>query len=724
MTDAPSADHPAPETAASAASDAPVPATRWARSLRFVRTVLSRVPATWLLIGVLLGAGLITGGLWRPIAGHPLYEHLAYGLPSFEKGRWWTPLSGTFLLDTPIAYPIIILGFWGMAYLEWKRGTRVALAYFFGGQLFAILGAAFLLWSAVTLAPDWAWAAKEAASVDVGPSGGLFACIAAAITVMPSPWRLRGWLVVLAFVIVNMMFWGSIDDLEHLLAVLLVLVIDRSLRPQRSTVREQRLIVFIGTLMLGALTIVTQIVPTYGPFGATVVDEADASWVSTAISAIVILLVANGLRRGRRWAWVISVIVASLNIFVALLLLAAIGVLGWEEVTDTTNDGSVGLVLATALVWAIYLAYLLLVRGAFRARPRHPLGTTGAAGAAAQPGVDEVKALIRSAGGGTLSWMATWDGNDYLRTSTGIVPYQRHTGVAIALADPLGPESGRAQSVVDFVDAAQHAGLVPAFFSASEATRDALPEGWRSLVVADDSIVDLEGLQFTGKRWNNVRTALNKAGREEMAFRLTRFKDEPWGVQAQIRAISEMWVGDKGLPEMGFTLGSLTEAADPEVRLALALSPAGDVDGFLSWLPVYGGDGRIDGWTLDLMRRREGGFGSVMEFLIGSSAKQFSDEGARLMSLSGAPLAHDYPEDAGVIAVLADRLGDTLEPVYGFASLHRFKEKFNPRYETMYLLYRDEADIARIAAALTRAFLPDATLRQFAGAGIELVSGR
>jgi lysylphosphatidylglycerol synthetase-like protein (DUF2156 family) len=77
------------------------------------------------------------------------------------------------------------------------------------------------------------------------------------------------------------------------------------------------------------------------------------------------------------------------------------------------------------------------------------------------------------------------------------------------------------------------------------------------------------------------------------------------------------------------------------------------------------------------MRRREGGFGSVMEFLIGSSAKQFSDEGARLMSLSGAPLAHDYPEDAGVIAVLADRLGDTLEPVYGFASLHRFKEKFN-----------------------------------------------
>ena len=67
------------------------------------------------------------------------------------------------------------------------------------------------------------------------------------------------------------------------------------------------------------------------------------------------------------------------------------------------------------------------------------------------------------------------------------------------------------------------------------------------------------------------------------------------------------------------------------------------------------------------------------------------------------------------------RLAESLEPVYGFKSLHSFKRKFNPRYEPIYLLYRDEGDLARIGAALTRAFLPDATLRQFASAGAELV---
>ena len=385
---------------------------------------------------------------------------------------------------------------------------------------------------------------------------------------------------------------------------------------------------------------------------------------------------------------------------------------------DLTWDGDPSVTVATAVLWAILLVYLAWVRGAFRGRRRATLGLSPT------PTVGDVRQMLHASGGGTLSWMTTWEGLSYARTSSGIVAYQRRSGVALVLADPLGPPESRAESVHEFVTMAETAGLIPCFFSADEATRAVAPEGWRNLIVADDTIVDLAGLEFTGKRWAPVRTSLNRAGREEMTFRMTRLADEPWGIQQQLRAISDMWVGDKGLPEMGFTLGTLHEAADPEVRLALAISPHGDVDGFLSWLPVYG-EGRIEGWTLDLMRRREGGFGPVMEFLIGSSARFFADEGARMMSLSGAPLTHDYPPDAGIIADVTERLADMLEPVYGFRSLHRFKEKFHPRYESLYLLYRDEADLPRIGMALTRAFLPDASLRQLAGSSRELLqSGR
>ncbi|MGH8955769.1 MAG: bifunctional lysylphosphatidylglycerol flippase/synthetase MprF [Microbacterium sp.] len=677
-----------------------------------VAAVLRRIPATLAMVAVILAVGVIWQGLWTPFEKTDLFGTVAYGLPNLAQGMWWTPLTGTFFVNEPWVYLFTISGFWGMAYLEYRRGTRVALAYYWVGQLFAILATALVLFVASQL--PWAWAQEQAQALDVGASGGTMACIAAAIGLFRPPWRVRGWLVLLGFVFIAMLFWGAVADLEHLLAVLLILVVDRTLRVQRTTVREQRLIAVISLMVLGAVEIITTLVATDGPFGPT--EPASGGFIDLALDLVVIVVLVNGLLRGRRWAWVLVMLLGLFNILVAALVLILITVFSQAQI-DLRWDGETELALANGFLWVILLVYLIAVRRAFRAKRKSLLGIQPA------PTVDDVKTELRAHGGGTLSWMTTWEGNSYARSDAGIVAYQRRAGVALALADPIGPPASRAVAVTEFIRTAELAGLVPCFFSADDATRAAVPAGWRSLVVADDTIVDLPDLEFTGKRWNSVRSSLNRAGREEMTFRMTRLADESWGVRQQLRAISEAWVGDKDLPEMRFTLGTLDEAEDREVRLALAIAPNGDVDGFLSWLPVYGEGGVVRGWTLDLMRRRDGGFAPVMEYLIGSSAKQFSEEGAEIMSLSGAPLAHDYPPDAGIIAVLSERLAEALEPVYGFGSLHRFKQKFHPRYETMYLLFRDESDLAAIGTALTRAFLPDATLRQFAGAGLELVRG-
>lgn len=679
-----------------------------ARALRF----LTRIPATLTMVALVLIVSASFGALTTPFHENPAWEWLAYGLPALSAGHWWTPITGTFFLTDPFAYPIVMPLFVAMAWFEYKRGWKAAAAYYWIGQLFATIGTSALLWG-LSLT-GWPWAVREAALYDVGPSGGLFALLAASVGLFVSPWRTRAWLALLAWVFIALLFWGDLADVAHVLGVLLILGVDRSLRLQRTSVREQRLLAFIGAITLGAVEIITLFLVTDGPFGHS--SPATGSWLDIALDVVVILLIANGLRRGKRWAWVVALVLSLINIATLVLILAVIAITnGSTETVAIVGDPSLS--LAISVLWIFALVYLLWVRGAFSAHRRSTIGIEPT------PTVDEVKALLHTDGGGTLSWMTTWNGSLYARTSTGMVSYQKHAGVALALADPLGPASGRGTSVNEFIADAEAAGLIPCFFSSSDATKDQVPPGWRSLIVADDTIVDLAGLEFTGKRWSVVRTAINRAAREEVTFRMTRLSDEPWGIQQQIRAISEMWVGDKGLPEMGFTLGTLTEAADPEVRLALAVSAAGNVDGFLSWLPVCAPGGATHGWTLDLMRRREGGFGPVMEFLIGSSAKHFSEEGASILSLSGAPLTHDYPEDAGIIGTLSDKLAETLEPVYGFRSLHRFKQKFHPRYETMYLLFRDESDLARIGMALTKAFLPDATLRQFADAGLELVRG-
>ena len=59
-------------------------------------------------------------------------------------------------------------------------------------------------------------------------------------------------------------------------------------------------------------------------------------------------------------------------------------------------------------------------------------------------------------------------------------------------------------------------------------------------------------------------------------------------------------------------------------------------------MPVYR-DGRVIGLTLDVMRRREGGWRPAIEFLIARAAQDAQARGLEMLSLSGAPLARSGP---------------------------------------------------------------------------------
>jgi len=313
-----------------------------------------------------------------------------------------------------------------------------------------------------------------------------------------------------------------------------------------------------------------------------------------------------------------------------------------------------------------------------------------------------------------MSWMTTWPQMRYLFTADGrgYIGYERHAGVALALADPVVPHDTIADAVSEFTTMAERGGLIPCLFSVTDVAADAArAAGWRTVQIAEDTLIDLPGLAFKGKTWQDVRSALNKAKRESIEFRVVTLAEQPFAILAQVRAISEAWVGDKGLPEMGFTLGGVEEALDPAVRVGIAIDPTGSIHGVTSWLPVYAPGGVVRGWTLDVMRRRTDGFRSVMEFMIASACLEFREQGAEFVSLSGAPLARGDVSEAELDRTdrLLERLGGALEPFYGFRSLHAFKAKFQPRYEPVHLAFRDEADLPRIGVALTRAYLPDAT---------------
>ena len=332
--------------------------------------------------------------------------------------------------------------------------------------------------------------------------------------------------------------------------------------------------------------------------------------------------------------------------------------------------------------------------------------------------------LLAEYGGSTLSYMTTWPGHTYWISADGkaAVAYRVIGNIALTTGGPYGEPAARTPAVRGFAEYCDGKGWSPCFYSVTEPAKEAADAlGWSSVQVAEDTVLSLPELEFKGKKWQDVRTALNKAARAGITAQWYTFPTAPLAIQEQIRALSEEWVADKGLPEMGFTLGGLDELDDPLVRCLVAVDGEGRLHGVTSWLPSFEQAAPV-GWTLDFMRRSAEGFSGVMEFLIASAALGFKEEGARFMSLSGAPLARvDRGSQPEGLQRFLDVAGRAMEPVYGFRSLLAFKAKFQPEYRPMYMLYPDPATLPAIGNAIGRAYLPHTTPAQLVRLSRKLV---
>lgn len=326
----------------------------------------------------------------------------------------------------------------------------------------------------------------------------------------------------------------------------------------------------------------------------------------------------------------------------------------------------------------------------------------------------ELVAALRAGDAGTLSWLGTWQGVQHWfgDDRSEAVSYRREGSVALVVSDPVCTAPRREAVVRAFIAFAAGRGWTPVFYSVHAETTDVLRGlGWSDMPVAEETVLRPQTWTMAGKAGEKVRHPVTKLVREGATSLWTTWADLDPRHAVRIREISEDWVADKALPEMGFTLGGVAEMQDPEVRLMLALDASGDVLGVTSWLPSWR-DGVPYGWTLDVMRRAPHGPNGVMEFLIASAAERMKADGIEVLSLSGAPLTTGEPDGVATVVdrVLA-RVADALEPLYGFGSLFRFKAKFRPEHHTMSMSYADPLELGTIGLALMHAYLPSASRR-------------
>jgi lysylphosphatidylglycerol synthetase-like protein (DUF2156 family) len=332
-------------------------------------------------------------------------------------------------------------------------------------------------------------------------------------------------------------------------------------------------------------------------------------------------------------------------------------------------------------------------------------------------GLPMVRDLLRRGGGGYLGQWATWKGNSYWFSEDGraSVAYRVLAGVAITTSEPIGDPAAARAAIGGFARYCDDHGWTPVFYAIhGEFVPTVKAMGWRTMVVGEEAVLRPAEWSVAGKRRQDIRSSINRAGRLGIEAVWTTYAEmsEQWC--SEVDAISSQWVARKALPEMGFTLGSIEELRFPDVGIMLAVDADRHVVGITSWLPSYR-EGMVVGWTLDFMRRAPESMNGVMEFLIASAAERFRCEGAEFLSLSTAPLATTLaspgtPVDA-TGRILA-RIGRSIEPMYGFRSLFDFKRKFDPELHPIYLAYPDALELPAIGLALVKAYLPMLSARQ------------
>ncbi len=289
-----------------------------------------------------------------------------------------------------------------------------------------------------------------------------------------------------------------------------------------------------------------------------------------------------------------------------------------------------------------------------------------------------------------------------------VVAYALWRDVAVTLGDPIGPSECVPGAAMEFARFCARQGWIPVFYEVRpdhlEAYRSA---GFRLFKVAEDARLDLPHLSLAGRKFQNLRTAHNKAVKSDWRITWHAGHSLPPALHAELTSISTEWLHARHAVEMTFDLGSMA----PESLAMSEISVLSDVDGrilsFASWLPYARSTGRV----LDMVRHRPADRNVVDPLIVGALLK-FQADGLAEASLGNAPLANIHAASATAPEEKAVRLlYERFDHYYGYRALFEFKDKFHPSWSGRYLGYRGMPGLLPAVAGVVRVHLPGGLTR-------------
>ena len=336
--------------------------------------------------------------------------------------------------------------------------------------------------------------------------------------------------------------------------------------------------------------------------------------------------------------------------------------------------------------------------------------------------------LVRAYGGHALAFFGLAPDNARFLApgAAGLISYRLVNNAVVMLGDPICAPEARKRVMQAFLNfCARRRWRVVVYQASSEMLVPARALKLHTFKMGEEAILNPQTFTLKGSAMSNVRVSSRRAERDGVTLYWYEGETPPPEMMLQLRRISDAWLTQKvGKPasERGFSMGRLDELAEateransiaalptcscatqdagpgmPKLITGVALTHTGTACAFVTFTPTYGCSfqpaGDTDevpvvqgGWALDLMRRTPDAPPGIIELLLVRAIERFRAYGVSRVSLGLVALADTGQQmnfwQRRLVSFAADHLG-LLESRH---SLFKFKQKFQPEWESRYLM--------------------------------------
>lgn len=310
--------------------------------------------------------------------------------------------------------------------------------------------------------------------------------------------------------------------------------------------------------------------------------------------------------------------------------------------------------------------------------------------------LERVRTILERWGTTSLGYFHLMPDKSHFMANEGdaFIGYRVERHVAVALGGPIGEPAACEAVAREFIEYCDLNGWGFCFHQSTPEDVALLQRlGLKALKIGEEAVVNLETFSLAGKSFKHIRNVTNRLQREGYTV-----EELPQPIDArtmaELREVSDGWLAEGHHRERQFTLGWFDEGYLRATRVLAVRAPSGRIEAFVNLLPPFAS--RVG--NFDLMRRRPDAPDGVMDYLFVRMAERFREEGMTGMSLGFAPLAN--VDESGVKGRVLRWLYEYGGRAFNFRGLRAFKEKWDPAWESRYLIYRSEADLPAIALAV------------------------